>query len=130
MVLLPIEERRALARKILLDHPRWSDRRISHETGLSREMIGHHRSILGQEGKIAAKSRIFGRDGKEYRIRRTRHTGSLMTRITQLRLLANRVGDAVWDRADDRARRIFWQTAERLVEAAGESIDRETGELV
>ena len=59
------ERRRAVEVKLKL-HPDWSDRRLSEELGIGRELIGKIRKTLQDAGQIPAAVSRVGSDGKTY----------------------------------------------------------------
>jgi hypothetical protein len=59
------ERRRAVEVKLRL-HNDWSDRRLSEELGIGRELIGKIRKMLVEGGQITAAVSRVGSDGKTY----------------------------------------------------------------
>lgn len=59
------ERRRAVDVKLRLHHD-WSDRRLSEELGVSRELVAKTRKILIDGGQVPASSTRLGADGKTY----------------------------------------------------------------
>jgi hypothetical protein len=127
MVLMQVVERRELARRVILDHPDWSDRRLRQATGLSTEMFSRQRRLLIERGELADGLPSEGADGKRYRSRRVGRSRGLNARIRLIRRLIDGIGDEAWHAADSGARRLFWSKAEELCERAGSIIDRGTG---
>ncbi len=61
---LTLEERRTAARRVLVGHTEWSDRRIGVLCGLAHETVGRLRRDLREGGEIRHLDRRIGRDGK------------------------------------------------------------------
>ena len=59
------ERRRAVETRLRI-HPDWSDRRLSDEMGVGRELISRVRKELAAAGQIPASSVRVGADGKTY----------------------------------------------------------------
>ncbi len=59
------ERRRAVEVKLRLHHD-WSDRRLSEELSVSRELIAKTRKVLIDGGQVPASSTRIGADGKTY----------------------------------------------------------------
>ena len=59
------ERRRAVEVKLRLHHD-WSDRRLSEELGVSRELVAKARKMLGDGGQIPPSTTRVGSDGKTY----------------------------------------------------------------
>ena len=59
-------ERRRVVETRLRIHPDWSDRRLSEEMGIGREMIGRIRKELVAAGQLAPSHVRVGADGKTY----------------------------------------------------------------
>jgi hypothetical protein len=59
------ERRRAVEVKLRL-HPEWSDRRLSEELAIGRELIGKIRKMLEEAGQIPSAVSRVGSDGKTY----------------------------------------------------------------
>jgi hypothetical protein len=59
------ERRRAVEIKLRLHHD-WSDRRLSEELGVSRELVAKTRKMLGDGGQIPPSTTRVGADGKTY----------------------------------------------------------------
>ena len=59
------ERRRAVEVKLRLHHE-WSDRRLSEELGVSRELVARTRKMLGDGGQIPPSTTRIGADGKTY----------------------------------------------------------------
>jgi ParB-like chromosome segregation protein Spo0J len=72
---LTIEERKAAARRLLGDHPEWSDRRIAQVCALTAHSIGRLRATCGA---VEVECRV-GRDGR----RRPVHADSNRVRILE-----------------------------------------------
>ena len=131
MLLKPLGERREIARDALVDHPGHSDRRLSRDTGLSREMIGRMRADLERVSAIPANLPIAGDDGKIYRLApRTRTSFRLMTLTAKIKEATKVVGGASWRLADPRARRLLWLAAVNLADTIGDQIDPATGHII
>ena len=59
-------ERRRVVETKLRIHPDWSDRRLSDEMGIGREMIGRVRKQLVDAGQLPSSAVRVGADGKTY----------------------------------------------------------------
>lgn len=59
-------ERRRVVETRLRIHPDWSDRRLSEEMGIGREMIARVRKELVAAGQLAPSTTRVGADGKTY----------------------------------------------------------------
>ncbi len=60
-----VERRRVVETKLRI-HPDWSDRRLSDEMGIGREMIARVRKQLVDAGQLSASPVRVGADGKTY----------------------------------------------------------------
>ena len=60
-----VERRRVVETRLRL-HPDWSDRRLSEEMGIGRELIARVRKQLVDAGQLPASSVRVGADGKTY----------------------------------------------------------------
>jgi hypothetical protein len=131
MLLKPVEERREIARAAILATPLASDRRLSKETGLSRDMIGRIRVNLQRATLIRSDQPVLGCDGKTYHnTPHVRTSFRLLTITAKVKQMAKIVEDESWRLADPQARRILWLAAVKLADIIGESIDVTTGHLV
>ena len=59
-------ERRRVVETRLRIHPDWSDRRLSEEMGIGRELISRVRKQLVEAGQLPASPTRVGADGKTY----------------------------------------------------------------